>query len=130
MEISISTSTNFLAFSWSGDCSTGMQIIHLISDIYIYIYIYIYNVRIDGCLVVAYLERSISTLNRFFRLFFLVCKFYNLGLSIIAYLRHRQCFIWEFFSISIYKIWKYIHHLLVWTIFPDLEMAQGRWCKW
>ena len=39
-----------------------------------------YSVRIEGCLVVAYLERSISTFSQFFQLFFLVCKFYNLGL--------------------------------------------------
>ena len=34
------------------------------------------------------------------------------------------------FSMSIYQICKSIHRLPVWVIFPDLEMAQGRWCKW
>ena len=31
---------------------------------------YIHSVRVEGCLVVAYLERSILTLSQFFQLFF------------------------------------------------------------
>ena len=73
MEISMSTSTYFLAFSRL--LRPGIQIIHSISDI-----LDIYSVRIDGCLVVAYLERSISTFSQFFQLFFLFCKFYKLAL--------------------------------------------------
>ena len=36
--------------------------------------IYIYSVRTEGCLVVTYLQWSITTFNQFFQLFFLVCK--------------------------------------------------------
>ena len=46
MEILISTSTYFLDFSWSAESSYFGHIRH------------IYIVGIEGCLVVAYLERS------------------------------------------------------------------------
>ena len=41
---------------------------------------YINTADIERFLGVAYLERPISTFSQFFQLFFLVCKFYKLGL--------------------------------------------------
>ena len=78
-----------------------MQIIHLISDI-----LNIYSVGIEGCVVVAYLERSALSFSQFFELYFIVCKFYKLGLTWAIF--HLGPF-----SISIYKISKSIHHLVI-----------------
>ena len=66
MEILLANITYFFAFFWSADVGSGMQIIHFIvcfADT-------VYSVDIEGCLVVAYLERTISTFSKFSSYFY------------------------------------------------------------
>ena len=87
-----------------------MQIIHLISDIW------------NRYAVL------ISTLLKFSSNFFQPVSFTSWVSVKHSIWYGLWCSIWVF-SISVYKIYNSIHHLLVWAIFLDLEMTQGRSCN-
>ena len=95
--------------------------------------IFIDSVNIGVYLVVAYLERTFSALNYFYRFSTflackLVCKLCKLALYIIIYLGLRKCLICltialTIINIGIYKRRKLNHHVFVLEVFSDLGIT-------